>query len=194
MSEKLAYVIFNKDTGEISGIRNSVSDTDSYIQVPLKDVLSLKQGKESKKNYIVQYNPKTKTFDLQSKYDNSFDSASVTDIIYEVPLDADNDADIQIVQDIPNTCWKIKIGNSLKKNIKSKGINLNANMMFSITEKGDPNILYKTLSAHVGQTLDDNYYVIPFSMPFEKENVPISIYTVRRFDTYNLTRIFNEQD
>jgi hypothetical protein len=194
MSEKLTYVIFNKDTGEITGIRNSVDESDTYIQVPLKDVLSLKRGQESKKNYIVQYNPKSKTLELQSKYDQSFDAASVNDIIYEIPTDNVDDADVQIVQDIPNTCWKIKVGNTLKKNIKSKGINLNASMMFSITEKGDPNILYKTLSVHVGQALNDNYYVVPFSMPFEETNTPLSIYTVRRFDTYNLTRIFNEQD
>lgn len=194
MSEKIAYIVFNKDTGEITGIRNNVTDQDTYIQVPLKDVLSLKKGKESKKNYIVQYNPKTKNLELQSKFDQSFDAASVDDIIYEIPENSTEDADIQIVQDIPNTCWKIKVGNTLKKNIKSKGINLNATMMFSITEKGDPNILYKTLSAHVGQTLDDNYYIIPFSMPFEETLTSLSIYTVRRFDSYNLTRIFNEQD
>lgn len=189
---KLAYVIFNKDTGAIISIGNEVSETDSYIQVPLVDVLTIIRGDERVTNYHVQYNPKIKELEFQSKHEFTLDSTSVKDFIYEIPQDNIDDADVQIIQDIPNACWKIKLGNSLKSNIKSKGINLNATFLFSITKKGDPNILYKTLNVHMGQTVSDNYCIIPFNMPFETTNVPISVYTSRRFDTYQLTRTVNE--
>jgi len=194
MSDRVAYVVFNKENGKIISISNIVTKEDTYITVPLSDVMSLKKGIEPLSNYSVQYNPKTKELELQSKYEHFLDSISVKDFIYEIPENEIDDADIQLVQDIPNTCWKIKVGNQLKKNIRAKGVNLNSSILFSVTAKGDPNILYKTLSVHVGQAMSDNYYVVPFSMPFETEKQVLSVYTARKFDTYSLTRIFNEQD
>ena len=191
---KLAYVVFNKDSGAIISVGNEASETDSYIQVPLVDVLTILRGEERATNYHVQYNPKTKELEFQSKHEFTLDSTSVKDFIYELPQDSIDDADVQVIQDIPNSCWKIKLGNTLKSNIKNKGINLNARFLFSITKKGDPNILYKTLNVHIGQTVSDNYRIVPFDMPFETTSVPISVYTSRRFDTYQLTRIVNEQN
>lgn len=192
MSEPLMYVVFDKDTGAILSIGNEKDDTTNYITAPLSEVLSLKQGVEPLTNYAVQYNPKTKDLELTSIFEQVLDLQSVNEFIYEIPEKEINDTDIDLVQDIPNACWKIKIGKGLKQSIKSKGVNLNSNMMFSVTEKGDPNILYKTLSAHIGQALSDNYYIVPFTMPFESTPCPISVYTARKFDTYRLTRIFNE--
>lgn len=189
---KIAYVIFNKDSGEIESISNDVTNEDTYIQVPLADVLSLKTGVEDISNYHVQYNPKNKELELKSKYEFALDALTVNDSIYELPENSVDDADVQVIQDIPNTCWKIKLGNSIRDNIKRKGINLNANFLFSITKKGDPNILYKTLSVHIGKTVADNYCIVPFDMPFETTDIPVSVYTARKFDTYQLTRILDE--
>lgn len=191
---RLAYVIFNKDSGEILSVSNEASADNSYIQVPLDEVLTIIHGQEPLTNYHVQYNPKTKDLEFQSKHEHVLDALTVKDFIYELPQDSIDDADVQVIQDIPNTCWKIKLGNSIRSNIKSKGINLNAHFLFSITKKGDPNILYKTLNVHVGQTVSDNYCIIPFNMSFETTSVPISVYTSRRFDTYQLTRIFDEEN
>ena len=192
MSDRIAYVIFNKETGSISSITNEILETENFIQVPLDDVLHLKNGQESLTSYHVQYNPKTKEFELQSKNEFALDAVTVKDFIYEIPENNIDDADVQIIQDIPNTCWKVMLGNSLKENIKKKGINLNVNFLFSITDKGDPNVLYKTLSVHIGKTLSDNYCIVPFDMPFELTDSSISIYTSRRFDTYQFKRIFDE--
>lgn len=191
---KVAYVIFNKDNGEIQSISNVADSNDSYIQLPLADVMSLINGTENMSNYHVQYNPKTKELELKSKYEFALDALTVNDSIYELPEDTIEDADVQVIQDIPNTCWKITLGKSLKENIKRKGINLNASFLFSVTKKGDPNILYKTLSVHIGQTVADNYCIVPFDMPFEATKIPVSVYTARKFDTYQLTRILDEQD
>jgi hypothetical protein len=45
---------------------------------------------------------------------------------------------------------------------------------------------------HIGKTLSDNYCIVPFDMPFELTDSSISIYTSRRFDTYQFKRIFDE--
>lgn len=189
----MQYVTFNKDTGKILSIGNEVEKDANYIQVSYEDVKSIKKGIEPSTNYAVEYNPKTKTLEFVSKAENIFDAVTVSEFIYEIPEIEINEPDILVIQDIPNTCWKISVGKTLRKNIKEKGISLNTTMMFSITAKGDPNILYKTLFVHTGQTLNDNYCIVPFSMPFETTNEAISIYTARRFDTYQFARIY-EQD
>jgi hypothetical protein len=187
------YVSYDKKDGRVVSIGSEPLDDFDYIQVPSEKVLSIVKGLEVMASYHVQYSPKTKSMEFKPRYEYTYDSTSVKDVIYELPTVNVEDADITITQDIPNTCWKVEIGKELKKNLKANGIRLNANMMFSITEKGDPNILYKTLFAHLGATINDNYCIIPFTMPFETANAPISIYTSKQFDTYQFKRIY-EQD
>jgi hypothetical protein len=98
---KLAYVIFNKDSGEIISVGNEASEADSYIQVPLVDVLTIIRGDERATNYHVQYNPKTKELEFQSKHEFTLDSTTVKDFIYELPQDSIDDADVQVIKIYP---------------------------------------------------------------------------------------------
>jgi len=190
MSEQMMYVSFNKDTGDVISIGNEVDETTSYITVPLSKVINILEGVEPAKNYIVQFDPKTKSLEFVSRFEFVYDNCSVNELIYEVIDTDDTDPDVLVIQDIPNTCWKVKIGSEFKKNLKSKGVSLNANLMFSVTEKNDPNVLYKTLFVDFGRAVVDNYYIIPFTMPFEEVSMPLSVYTSKRFDTYQLKRIY----
>jgi len=185
------YVIFEKDTGKVLGI-SPKPENENSIPVNLSDVTGLLNGTERKRNYRVEYNPKTKQLELQDQHQESFDGSSVNDFIYEIPEDTIEDADIVVEQDKPNTCWRIKLGKQLKRNLRKKGIRLNNRLSFSVTAKHDPNILYKTLSVDFASILNDNYAVIDFSMPFETENTPLSVFTARRFDTYQFKRILDE--
>jgi len=190
MSEQLMYVSFNKDTGDVVGVGNSVKENCGQVQVPISKVMSIIEGTESLRNYIVQYNPKTKNLEFVSRYEYVLDAQSVNDFIYEIPEDNIEDPDILLIQDIPNKCWKIEMGMSLKSNLRSKGVSLNANIMFSVTEKSDPNVLYKTLIVDFGRLVNDNYFIVAFDMPFEATDARISVYTSRRFDTYQFKRIY----
>jgi len=185
------YVIFEKDTGKVLGI-SPKSENQNSIPVNLSDVTGLLNGTESKRNYIVEYNSRNKQLELRHRNRESFDGSSVNDFIYEIPEGIIEDPDVVIEQDKPNTCWKIRLGTQLKKNLRKKGIKLNTSLSFSVTAKHDPNILYKTLSVDFARVLNDNYVVIDFSMPFEIENTPLSVFTARRFDTYQFKRISDE--
>lgn len=190
MSEQVVYVMFDKETGKVTSIGNEYDGISSYIGVPLSKVTSLIDGTESKSNYVVQYNPKLKSLELANKFEHTDESLGVKDFIYELPTEDLSDPDIIVIQDIPNTCWKVQIGKELKSNLRTKGASLNSNLLFSVTAKEDPNILYKTLFVEFNRVASDNYYIIPFSMPFETTNEEISIYTARRFDTYQFKRIY----
>jgi hypothetical protein len=191
MSETVMYVIFEKDTGKVLGI-SPKDEHENTIPVNFSEVLGILNGTDRKRNYRVEYNPKTKQLELCDRHEESFDGSSVNDFIYEIPEEPTEDADIVVEQDKPNTCWRIKLGKQLKKNLRKKGIKLNTRLSFSITAKHDPNILYKTLSVDFTRILNDNYAVVDFSMPFETENIPISVFTARRFDSYEFRRILDE--
>lgn len=190
MSEQVVWIRFDKDTGNIVGMGPFKQEGANSIPVPYEDVKHILEGKESRRNYIVQYNPKTKNLEFVPKHSLILDAYSVKDFIHELTEEEIAEADILLIQDIPNTCWKIQLGKNLRKNLKERGISLNHTLVFSITEKGDPNILYKTLSVHFSQVVGDNYYIIPFTMPFETLRIPVSAYTSKRFETYQFKRIY----
>lgn len=193
MSERMMHVRFDKDTGDIIAIAGQPQVVENSIPVPLSEVRGILDGVELADNYQVLYNPKTKEMEFKSRHDTSVNGDSINDFIYEVPTKEVEDPDVQIIQDVPNTCWKVVVGQTLKDNLRKKGITLNQQMMLSVTAKGDPNILYKTMFVDLGRVIAENYAVLPFTMPFEKTAESISVYTSRRFDTYHFKRIFDEQ-
>lgn len=185
------HAIFEKDTGKVLGI-SSTTLTENSIPVDISQVIGIIEGTDSKKNYRVEYNAKTKQLELTDKHKQRFDGATVNDFIYEVPEVDIDDADITVEQDIPNTCWRFTVGKTLKKNLRSKGIRINSLLHFAITKKHDPNILYKTLRVDLSRILDQNSVIIPFDHDFEKQKAVISIFTARKFDSYKFKRIFDE--
>lgn len=184
------YVKFKENTGEIIGIAPRRDPDSSAIEVDLEEVKDIINGSESKRNYRVQYNAKTKELELVNVHRYKFDGVTVNDFIYEVPEQSTDDPDLTIIQDVPNSCWKILLGNHLKQNLKRQGLRLNTNLSFSITAKHDPNVLYKTVEVDFSQVANENHTVLDFTMPFEKKDTEISIFTSRKFDTYLFKRIF----
>jgi hypothetical protein len=185
-----SYVEFDSDTGKVLSARSSKPDgTNSYIEVTPDQIKTLKDGTERFDQYIVEYNGQTKTLELKYKNELKFDDLSVKEFIYNIPTNNIDDADITVIQDIDNTCWKILIGKAFKKSLKDKGIALNSTLYFSITAKNDPNILYKQIKCNFAESVRTNYFVIPFTEEFEYTLANISVYTVRLFDTYCFKRI-----
>jgi hypothetical protein len=102
-----------------------------------------------------------------------------------VPSTLDDDyAEIKIVQDNIKKCWRIEVHKQLDSYLQEQNISVVPQKQFySITKKGDPNILYRLLK------FDGNE--IPFDYDFEFDNLDISIYTIRRFGSY-LHEVINE--
>lgn len=189
MSSDIMYVRFEEETGKIIGISPKPSSNYHNIEVSLNEVLGILQGTERKKNYRVEYDPKTKKLALINQHEKQFDGASINDFIYEIPENNEKDSDVVILQDIPSQCWKILLGKSLKENLRRQGVKLNRELSFSITAKHDPNILYKAINVDFSKVVKNNYAVVPFDMAFESKNTDISIFTARMFDSYSFQRI-----
>lgn len=188
------YVCFDLNSGEILRIANEVYDTDNYVEVDISEVMMLQTGEEPTCSYIVKYNLEKNTYEFKVKDDLEINTPNINNLIYQIPADNLTDPDLILVQDFDNTCWKFFIGKNFKKNITNQTVSLNKKLQFSITVKDDPNILYKTFVVDFAETVKQNYSTLPFTEEFENKLVDLSIYTTRRFNTYQYKRIKNGQE
>jgi len=183
--ENIQYVYFDIASGKILQITNEKLDDDllSSIAVSVEDVESLINGDEPFESCSVVFNTKLKMYELQR---NTIEQPlyNVGDLIYEITQPVAN-ADIQVIQDIKNTCWKFLISEDLRANLVDNRVSLKVHLGFSITEKNNPNVLYRTLSFPFKQLVDEYYVVLDFKNDFEFNGDPISLYTIKRFDTYS---------
>lgn len=186
------FVKYLEDSGEIIGIGPRQDVNYHTIQVDFEEVKGIIEGKESKRNYRVEYNPKKKDLELIHVHEQSFDGSLVRDFIYEIPQTQHPDPDLLVVQDQKNTCWRIKLGSELQQKLKSKGIRLNSLLDFSITAPHDPNILFKTFSVDFSNIFQDREVLVDFSMPFETTDQPVSVFTAKRFDSYQYKRVLHD--
>jgi hypothetical protein len=191
MSESLMYVSFEEYTGKILGISPKQQGNNS-LPVSLSEVIEILEGKQPKRNYRVGFNAKKKQLELIHQIVNPLDAADVNNFIYEIPENNNIESDLTITQDVQENCWKIQLGNELKNNLENKKIKLNQIFFFSVTKKHDPNILYKSITVDFSQAIEDDSVIIPFTMEFEKNDTPFSIFTAKIFDTYSLQRCTNE--
>jgi len=188
------YVCFDLNSGEILRIANEVYDTDNYVEVDISEVMMLQTGEEPTCSYMVKYNLEKNTYEFKVKDDLEINTQNINNLIYQIPADNLTDPDLTLVQDFYNTCCKFFIGKNFKKNITNQTVSLNKKLQFSVTVKDDPNILYKTFVVDFAETVKQNYSTLPFTEEFENKLVDLSIYTTRRFNTYQYKRIKNGQE
>ena len=177
------YVSFDK-TGTIHRIGRRPDELLDSFEIEFEKIQPILEGKERLIDYIVDYDFIEKKYVLKSRleFENAYSKET---FIYELPNNIDDDyAEVKIVQDNTNKCWRIEVHDNLDKYLQEQNISVVPQKQFySITKKGDPNILYRLLRF--------NETEIPFEYDFEFDNTDISIYTIRRFGSY-LHEVINE--
>lgn len=178
------YVYFDIENGKIVHVVNKKRDDEtlSFIETTYEDVKDIISGTEDIRSCKVVFNTKLKLYELTR---NSIEQTvfDVNDLIYKIEYH--DNADIQIVQDLKNTCWKFLISEQLRNSLAENKVSLKTHLSFSITEKDNPNLLYRTLSFPFSQLVNEFYVVLDFKDQYEFEGEPISMYTIKRFDTYS---------
>lgn len=181
--DRTRFVYFD-ETGELTKITNYLEDgASSFIKVDYKKVEDILQGTISSFEFIVTYDPSTRDYDIRSKIINNEIINDVNNRIYEIKKNV-SDPDITIIQDTTTKCWKFKINQEILNNIVSNNMLISTPLIFSITKKHNPNILYRTFTVNFSDILED----IDFSIPFvytEEETRNFSIYTVKKMQSYN---------
>jgi hypothetical protein len=181
---KTRFVYFNESTGVVTHIvRNKQDDLDQpCIEVDLDEVQPVLSHKIPLKDIIVEFDPIQKSYAIK-KTKLDVELYDVNEGIYEFVTDADS-PDIILTQDIIDKCWRVEIDKQLRANLLEARVGIDVLLTFSVTQKSNPNVLYKILRVPLKTLVDTSYYILPYSEPFEFEINPVSIYTSRRFDTY----------
>lgn len=183
------YAVFNPATGELLSLPNTKPTEGSFISVAEDDIKGILDGSESMNFYYVHYFKRANMYELRQRSNHDIDSYFVNDLIHEIPTEADN-PDITVTKNVKDTCWKITIGGDLEMNILAQKISLTKTQIsFSVTKKDDPNILYKTLKFSFDELINGKYVVLPFLDKFEFDNETVSVYTIKKFDSYKYEEI-----
>lgn len=184
------YIKFNDKTGEITGFGSRPPEDQKYVEVPEKVALDLKKSRQLKKNTIVKYDTLLKKYVLADKHksEDYIDYTDYSNVMYEVQAKDEENFDVKIVQNFVEKKWQVLFAKEVKENVLQTKSNLEELVTFYITSPGDPNILYKTLSANMYKLVDDTYG-FPFTMPFEENKESVSIYTTKKFVNYYYEKV-----
>lgn len=185
--QNLFYVYFYTNTGKIEKIIN-FEDTDivegrSYFVTNYSDVEEFLTG-TGLSEAVVSFDPLEKSYKV---YKQAQIIESVNNEIYQ--LTENKGATITVIADYKTRCWKIQIAEEFKEILKNNNVYINTVMHFSVTEKNNPNILYRLLTVPFNEAYN-NDYSINFDTDFELHKDGFSVYSVKKFDTYSIEIIY----
>ena len=142
------YVCFNQKTGEIFSIGPSIEEGYQYIEVAEEEVEPIKSLKEKMTDYIVAYNRSDKKFFLKKnvyvEHEAKFTEIQAVDesVMYDLLLTVDK----------TNKKCYISTGIELIDTMKTTNVDLQKEISFSFTKKGDPHILYDYITFNITST------------------------------------------
>lgn len=184
------YVYFDNE-GNIVSISNSINQEGNYVEVEYKDVENLISGKEFLHNYVVLFDSVEKNYVLKHKFIEVEVQYDVRNQIYQIPQKNSFRSDLVIYHDLKNKQWIFSLDNAIKDNVRNKILSFDQILYFSITRYNDPHQLEKFITLSF-LTLVENDITIPFDDNFYVDPKELSIYTVKRLDTYHYEVLYGK--
>lgn len=177
------FVYFD-EIGEITKITNyNEDDTLSFIKVDYKFVEKIMEGTLPSFNFMVIYDIGIREYVIKPKILMNEFTYTVNDRIHEIKKNI-IDADLTIIQDMKNACWKFNINDSLRSQLLAQNISINTPLMFSITKKHNPHVLFRTVEVKFSEILEQLDFSVPF-MYIDENNTSLSVYTIKKMQSYN---------
>lgn len=170
------YVCF-EDDGTIYKVTNKPDERFKNLELDFAEVEDFITGKLSLLEHKVEFDFLEKKYSIKSLKQVD-DEKLMWAFLYEIPKEKPDENQIIITKDNIKKCWRVKVDEKFAQGLQQQNIEINLqNYYFSVTKKDDPNVLYKLLQ------FPDSLEVA-FENNFEFDNEEISVYTMRRFDTY----------
>ncbi len=137
------YVCFNQKTGDIFSIGPAIAPGYEYFEVSEEEVEPIKTYKEKMTDYVVAYDREAKQFLLRK-----LALADIGEVFGEVQNKNEVDTFYDVLLSVDKTQKKcyITTGLELIDMMKTTNVNLAKQITFSFTKKGDPHILYDTVT------------------------------------------------
>jgi len=185
------YICFDLSTNKIQKIINSIpeecEDGFGSFATTYDEVSNILSGEFKLEDSEVWFNPEIKQYQVKDlRYQ---DPDIIKEKIFKMSYVID--ADVKVIMDYATTCWKFYISEDFLSTLKEYNVSINSTLYFSVTEKGNPNVLYKLMKVPFKELIKDFYYIIPFDSKFEIDKTDFSVYTIKKFDTYSL-EVINE--
>lgn len=96
----------------------------------------------------------------------------------------DHTYDLIVMQNLNKGYWEIELNPRTRKFLKSSGFYPKDYLIFSLTAKHDPHILYRTFEFKLSDLIEENKQIVPFKYDIERKGVELSLYTPKYFDNY----------
>lgn len=184
MSNQDFYVYFEKSSGEIKKISGRLEECNNdihFIKVYYEQIKDIYEGKKSFGNYIVRYDIKNKEYSLLLK-GQDFKNYDINDHLYKIPMNVKK-TDIVVMQNLKKEKWEVKLNRKVTKKIIEDGFKSYSNLLFSVTKKDDPNIIYRSFKISIQDLIDQKSVSILFISKKEITD-DLSVFTNKYFDTY----------
>ena len=174
-------VYFDLETGKIEAITNKeIEGKTTFFETPVQEVEDFVIGNKNLTRHKVVFNVKDQRYNII--HDQESIVVYADDLIFKI--NQLPNAQIIVTQDIKNSVWKVQANNTIKAQMKSVQSRLEETMYFSITEKGNPNILINHFYASIKDIIRQDGAIFDFSSQVEHTVGLISVYTNRKFDKY----------
>lgn len=173
-------VYFDKDTGNILAVANIEMPYETVFEVDYEDIVKFVDGYESISTHQVVYNINTSSYVITPK-DTTIETL-VDDLIYKIT--PRNIYQIAVWQDNIKQCWSIRVSAELQQQLTQVISRQNERLTFSITQKNNPNILYRHLTCYLNDILDQGSVDFQFDSQDEENLKTYSVYTNRKFEKY----------
>jgi len=182
LSINIVYkVYFDKDSGNITSITNSNGIGD-YFETDFESVKSLLSGDERIIDYKVVYNTRKFSYEIVPKT-QSIVSVDVDDLIYKITTS--QQPQILVIQNNKENKWTVEISEQLRLVLEEKGARLEETLFFSVTQKDNPNILYRMFSCKICDLIKSKSIDFDYIGQKELKHNALSIYTSRKFEYYS---------
>lgn len=174
-------VYFDLETGKIEAITNKeIEGKTTFFETPIRDVEDFVLGNKNLTKHKVVFNVKDQEYNII--HDQESIIVYADDLIFEIKTAIN--PQIIITQDIKNLQWKVTTDQSIRTQMQDVHTRLEEVMYFSITENGNPNILYNHFYINIKDIIQLGTVVFPFTSQIEEDRDNISVYTNRKFDRY----------
>ena len=175
-------VYFDIDTGRIHSITNkTLEDHSTFFEVPVHEVEDFLTGTRNMTKHKVVFDVKEQQYKIASDQESLI--VYVDDHIFRInQIIAPQ---VIVTQNNKDNVWQISASKDIKDKMKDVGARLEEAMMFSITQKNNPNILYNHFYVRMRDIIEKEKVEFNFASQIEANFNNVSVYTNRKFEKYS---------
>jgi hypothetical protein len=174
-------VYFDKKTGQIQSITTDEKPhLDTYFSTTFNEVEKFIEGTKNLIDHKVVYDLKKSNYLIVHKNDKIV--LDVSNLIHQIQ--DGNNAQLLVTKNNKEKCWQLSIDSNLTRQNNIHATILDETLWFSVTQKNNPNVLYRHFVIGLKDLTDKETIDIDFDSQEELDLEKYSVYTNRRLVSY----------